>query len=304
MTGYSTAAVGASPSAGSGAGPSATGRLLDELAGLLLPVIMPLVRRLPAMILVLAGLITLTGVLALVGAHRDDSAIDAHRAVATAQVLPGSDFARTLIAFTTAKGDTVLPERGVFYPRGLQPGQTVRVEYDTTHPDLVRVLGRTASVGTLPVGLMLLGVWLVALPVGFSLRGRQLRRIEAAGLEAKAKAVARARAESRIQAASEESPAAATAATPTAATPTDGSSRRGRDGSAPAGSAQAGSAPAGSAPAGSAHAGSAQAGSAHAGSAHAGSAQVDPAGSAAAPAVHAAPSGADPAEQAAAEHPS
>jgi hypothetical protein len=211
MTGYSTAPAGAGPSAagaGPGAAPSATGRLLDEVAGLMLPVIMPLVRRLPAMILVLAGLITLTGVLALVGAHRDDAAIDAHRATATAQVLPGSDFGRTLIAFTTAKGDTVVPERGVYYPRGLQPGQNVRVEYDTTHPDRVRVGGRTASVGTLPLGMMLLGVWLIALPVGFSLRGRQLRRIEAAGLEAKAKAVAKARAESRNPASGKDAPAA------------------------------------------------------------------------------------------------
>jgi hypothetical protein len=166
----------------SGAPPSATGRLLDELAGLLLPVVMPLVRRLPAMILVLAGLITLMGVLTLVGAHRDDAQIQAHSAVATAEVLPGSDFSRTLITFTTATGETVSPERGVFYPRGLQPGQIVRVEYDSTHPDRVRVLGRNASVGSLPIGIMLLVTWAVALPVGFSLRGRQLQRMEAARL--------------------------------------------------------------------------------------------------------------------------
>ncbi|HEX4250852.1 MAG TPA: DUF3592 domain-containing protein [Pseudonocardia sp.] len=167
-----------------GANTSATGRLLDELAGLLLPVVMPLVRRLPAMILVLAALISLMGVLVLVGAHRDDAEIRAHSAVATAEVLPGSDFSRTLIAFTTAKGETVSPERGVFYPRGLQPGQIVRVEYDTTHPDRVRVLGRDASVGSLPIGLMLLVTWAIALPVGFSLRGRQLRRMEADRLAA------------------------------------------------------------------------------------------------------------------------
>ncbi|HWN31281.1 MAG TPA: DUF3592 domain-containing protein [Pseudonocardia sp.] len=167
-----------------GANTSATGRLLDELAGLLLPVVMPLVRRLPAMILVLAGLISLMGVLVLVGAHRDDAEIGAHSAVATAEVLPGSDFSRTLIAFTTAKGETVSPERGVFYPRGLQPGQIVRVEYDSTHPERVRVLGRDASVGSLPIGLMLLVTWAVALPVGFSLRGRQLRRMEAERLAA------------------------------------------------------------------------------------------------------------------------
>jgi hypothetical protein len=175
-----------------GVNSSATGRLLDELAGLLLPVVMPLVRRLPAMILVLAGLITLMGVLVLVGAHRDDAEIRAHSAVATAEVLPGSDFSRTLIAFTTADGETVSPEKGVFYPRGLQPGQIVRVEYDSTHPDRVRVLGRDASVGSWPIGLVVAITWAVALPVGFTLRGRQLRRLEGVRLAASIAAAAAA----------------------------------------------------------------------------------------------------------------
>lgn len=161
------------------ASPRTTVRLLDELAGLLLPVVMPVVRRLPAIILILAGLITLMGVLVLVGASRDDAAIEAHRGVATAEVLPGSDFSRTLIRFTTERGELVLPEKGVFYPRGLEPGQIVRVEYDITHPDRVRVLGRDASVGWTPIGLMLVGLWAVALPVAFTLRGRQLRQLEA-----------------------------------------------------------------------------------------------------------------------------
>ncbi|HZZ50026.1 MAG TPA: DUF3592 domain-containing protein [Pseudonocardia sp.] len=163
---------------------TATGRLLDEAAGLVMPVVMPLVRRLPAMILVLAALLTVMGVLALVGAARDDAAIEAHSAVATAQVLPGSSFSRTLITFTTHTGDSVTPEHGVFYPRGLLPGQIVRVEYDTTHPDRVRVLGRSATIGYLPISLMLVGLWTVALPVAFVLRGRQLRRQEAERLAA------------------------------------------------------------------------------------------------------------------------
>jgi hypothetical protein len=160
-------------------GPGTTGRLLDELSGLLLPVVMPVVRRLPAIILILTGLVSLMGVLVVVGASRDDAAIEAHPAVATAEVLPGSDYSRTLIRFTTKNGETVVPEKGVFYPRGLEPGQIVRVEYDTTHPDLVRVLGRNASVGYVPIGLMICGVCAVALPIAFTLRGRQLRRLEA-----------------------------------------------------------------------------------------------------------------------------
>lgn len=166
------------------ASPGSTGRLLDEAAGLLVPVVMPLMRRLPAMILILAALCTVMGILALVGASRDDSAIDRHSQLATAQVLPGSNFSRTLITFTTQSGDTVTPEHGVFYPRGLQPGQIVRVEYDGTHPDRVRVLGRTASVGYLPIALMLVALWAVALPVAFTLRTKQLRRMEGERLAA------------------------------------------------------------------------------------------------------------------------
>jgi hypothetical protein len=163
-----------------GASPAAAGRrLLDELAALLLPVVMPVVRRLPALILVLGAVITVMGVLTLVAAHRDDAKIEAHRAVATAEVQPGSDFSRTLITFTTANGETVSPERGVFYPRGLRPGQIVGVEYDSTHPERVRVLGRDASVGTLPIVALLVVLWAVALPIAFTLRGRQLRQLEA-----------------------------------------------------------------------------------------------------------------------------
>jgi Protein of unknown function (DUF3592) len=161
------------------AGPGTTGRLLDELSGLLLPVVMPVVRRLPAIILIMTGLVSLVGVLVLVGAARDDAAIEAHPAVATAEVLPGSDFTRTLVRFTTENGETVVPEDGVFYPRGLEPGQIVQVEYDTTHPERARVFGRDASVGYLPIGLMIVVVCGVALPIAFTLRGRQLRRLEA-----------------------------------------------------------------------------------------------------------------------------
>ncbi|HEY2203802.1 MAG TPA: DUF3592 domain-containing protein [Pseudonocardia sp.] len=187
-----------------GGAPRGRGRLLDEAAGLSLPVVMPLIRRLPAMILVLGGLITLMGVLVMVGAHKDDLAIDRHVGVATAEVLPGSSFNRTLIRYATEDGASVLPENGVFYPRDLQPGQIVRVEYDRADPDRVRVLGRTASVGWLPLSLMVVGTWVVLLPLAFTLRGRQLRRME----DAAAKAV-QAHQENRAAAAAAEEAAAA-----------------------------------------------------------------------------------------------
>jgi hypothetical protein len=155
------------------------GGLLDEFAGLLLPVVMPVVRRLPAILLVLASFITLMAVLVMVGAHRDDLAIDSHTGVATAEVLHGSGFSRTLVRFTTDDGRIVVPEKGVFYPRGLRPGQILRVEYDRTDPDRVRVLGRTAAVGLVPISLGILGAWAVLGPTAFALRERQLRRMEA-----------------------------------------------------------------------------------------------------------------------------
>jgi hypothetical protein len=166
------------------------GRLLDEFAGLVLPVVMPLVRRLPAVVLVLTAIFTVVAGLVLVGAARDDTAIAANSAVATAEVLPGSSYSRTLIRFTTADGKLALPEKGVFYPRGLKPGQIVRVEYDAIHPDLVRVLGRDHTVGYLPIGGIVLALWSTLLPLAFWLRGRQLRRLEDAAEAAEARLAA------------------------------------------------------------------------------------------------------------------
>jgi hypothetical protein len=132
-----------------------------------------------AILLVLASFITLIAVLVMVGAHRDDLAIDRHTGVATAEVLTGSGLSRTLVRFTTDDGRIVVPEKGVFYPRGLRPGQILRVEYDRTDPDRVRVLGRTAAVGLVPISLGILGTWAMLGPTAFALRGRQLRRMEA-----------------------------------------------------------------------------------------------------------------------------
>lgn len=154
----------------SDAGTSRAGRLLDELAALVLPVVMPVVRRLPTVVLALATALTAVGVLVLVAATLNDAAIERNPEVATAEVLPGSDFSRTLVRFTTAAGETVVPEEGVFYPRGLRPGQIVRVEYAADDPDLVRVLGRDASVGVVPIALMTVVVWVVALPLYWRLR--------------------------------------------------------------------------------------------------------------------------------------
>lgn len=141
------------------------------------PLLATLRYRLPEIVLGFGAVLTLLGALALVGAALDDAAIEDNPAIATAEVLEGSTFHRTLVRFTAANGQTVVPERGVYYPRGLEPGQSVTVEYDVTNPERVRVLGRSAVDG---IGSILMGVtivWLVVGPVVVWLRRRRIRSV-------------------------------------------------------------------------------------------------------------------------------
>jgi hypothetical protein len=115
-------------------------------------------------LLIAAGLLSLMSVLALVGSWRDDVAIGERTGRATAEVLSVSA-TRTVIKFSTADGTVVVPERGVFYPSGLEPHQLVRVEYDTANPDTVRVAGRTVRLGLLPAALLIMASWAVVVPI-------------------------------------------------------------------------------------------------------------------------------------------
>lgn len=129
--------------------------------------------RLPDVVTGLAVLVTVLAGLALAGAALDDAAIDRNPALAEAEVLDGSTFARTLVRFTVANGEVVVPERGVFYPRGLPSATTVAVEYDVTHPETVRVAGRSAFGGAVPVLVGVLGGWAVLGPLALWLRRRR-----------------------------------------------------------------------------------------------------------------------------------
>jgi hypothetical protein len=148
-------------------------RAIDELASLLLPVWRAITRRLPEIVAGTAVLATVLAVLALVGAAIDDRAIATNPAVAEAEVLEGSTFARTLVRFTVANGEAVVPEHGVFYPRGLQVGDSVAVEYDVTNPDLVRVAGSSALDGVLPLLAGVVVVWGALLPLALWLHRRR-----------------------------------------------------------------------------------------------------------------------------------
>jgi ABC-type Fe3+ transport system permease subunit len=107
--------------------------------------------------------------LVLVSSWRDDGQIDSHQGQAVADVLSVS-FNRTAVRFVTPKGAVIIPSTGVLYPSGLAAGERVRVEYDTTNPELVRVAGRDFTLSLLPVGTSLLFCWAIVLPVGWLLR--------------------------------------------------------------------------------------------------------------------------------------
>jgi hypothetical protein len=126
-------------------------------------------RRLSALVLAAAVVLSVVCAMVLLGAWRNDAAIDARTGRTTAEVLSVS-FARTLIRFTTPDGAVHSPQRGVLYPRGLEPGQLIRVEYDTANPDLVRVETRDYRLGVLPLVITVLGVWLVLGPLALWLR--------------------------------------------------------------------------------------------------------------------------------------
>jgi hypothetical protein len=110
----------------------------------------------------------------VVALGRHGAAPTAHSARAAAPVLTVSPL-RTGIEFVTEDGTTVRPPDGVLYPGLLTPGQKFIVEYSTADPELVRVAGRTASVGNLMVAAVLVATWLIAAPLAYLLRRRSGR---------------------------------------------------------------------------------------------------------------------------------
>jgi hypothetical protein len=146
---------------------------IDELASLVRPLGRFLRTRAAEVVTGIALLATVLGLLAVAGAAVDDHAISANPGFAQAEVLDGSTFARTVVRFTVASGETVVPEHGVFYPTGLEVGQSVAVEYDLGKPELVRVAGTSALEESGPIGLALVGVWALLGPLALWLRRRR-----------------------------------------------------------------------------------------------------------------------------------
>ncbi|HEY5882766.1 MAG TPA: DUF3592 domain-containing protein [Nakamurella sp.] len=107
--------------------------------------------------------ITIMMVALAIGMRSNDRVIDEHLGTATATVLSVSPL-RTGIEFVDASGATVRPEGGVLYPGLLSVGQQFVVEYSTADPQVARVAGRTASVGTIMIVVTLGVTYLVAVP--------------------------------------------------------------------------------------------------------------------------------------------
>ncbi|MEV0676547.1 DUF3592 domain-containing protein [Actinosynnema sp. NPDC050436] len=122
-------------------------------------------------LLVLGGVVTLIGVVLLLSCVKDDLAIERRLGKATAEVV-SVDFQRTVVRFATPDGAVHSPEQGVLYPAGLEPGQLVRIEYDTSDPELARVAERTWALAVLPVSTFLLAVWAVLAPLVWWVRRR------------------------------------------------------------------------------------------------------------------------------------
>ena len=147
---------------------------LTELVETVAPALAAVRRRAAGIVVGIALVATCLAALALTGAAVDDAAIDADRGVATAEVLDSS-FSRTLVRFTVAGGQAVVPERGAQYPRGLVTADTVTVEYDLSDPEQVRVSGRSVVDGIVPTLLGVAGVWAVLGPLAVWLRRRRDR---------------------------------------------------------------------------------------------------------------------------------
>lgn len=119
------------------------------------------IRRVRVGVVIFAGLVTLQSVLLMVGAWRNDQAIEKNMGVAAAEVLDAGP-RRSTIEFVTPDRITYRPQLGVLYPSELDTGMRIYVEYDKTNPSLVRVQDRNASLSIVPAGSIAVVAWLAA----------------------------------------------------------------------------------------------------------------------------------------------
>lgn len=153
------------------------GDVLAESMATVVRLLRAAARRVPEILIGLGVVLTVLAVLALAGAFVDDTRIAAHRATTAATVLDGSTYWRTVVQFVDDQGGLRTP--AVSYPAGLSAGQSIYVEYDATNPLRVRVAGRNAIDGILPMAGGLVVLWLILGPLAVWLRRRRDRVVRA-----------------------------------------------------------------------------------------------------------------------------
>lgn len=106
-------------------------------------------RRVKQVVIGLAAIVILVCGGMIVTSAIDDYAISRDKAEATAEVVSVQTL-RTTVRFRDAEGNFRQPEEGLKYPSGLIEGQNVRVEYQVSDPENVKVQGRGWTLAFLP----------------------------------------------------------------------------------------------------------------------------------------------------------
>lgn len=106
-------------------------------------------RRLRQVVIFLMLCLTMSSIALVFGCWMSDRAIERNLGEAVASVRH-VDLLRTAVDFVDEEGEYRSPPSGLRYPVGLEEGQRVRVEYDTTDPDVVRVAGRKWTLSIIP----------------------------------------------------------------------------------------------------------------------------------------------------------
>lgn len=106
-------------------------------------------RRVKQVVIGLAAIVILVCGGMIVTSAIDDYAISRDKGESTAEVVSVQTL-RTTVRFRDAEGNFRQPEEGLKYPSGLIEGQNVRVEYQVSDPENVKVQGRGWTLAFLP----------------------------------------------------------------------------------------------------------------------------------------------------------
>ncbi|MDO5030003.1 MAG: DUF3592 domain-containing protein [Corynebacterium sp.] len=110
------------------------------------------------------------------GCFINDRSIESNMGESVADVR-SVELLRTTVDFVDENGDFQSPPTGLLYPVGLEEGQRVRVEYDRTDPDVVRVAGRKWTLSIIPAASIAVVALIVAAPLWW-LTVRATRRLQ------------------------------------------------------------------------------------------------------------------------------